>query len=110
MHVECVGIYFTAVDKVLEQCPLKIMGNVLTIERYLPQKSTDETDSSDDEVEFDGSQTSILVSGLPGNVDKDYLEMFFEHRRFGSGTVTNMELFLDQSFAIVTFSEPECKY
>ena len=44
---------------------------------------------------------TILVSGIPSDIDEDTLKMIFEKEKYGGGAIKNMDLQADQAF--ITF-------
>ena len=56
-------------------------------------------------------QTKICVSGLPSDVDEEFIQMFFESKRnFKGCSVINVEIDEEGTSAIVEFEEPDGKY
>lgn len=49
--------------------------------------------------------TKLLVKNLPDTADEDHLEMFFEHKRQGGGTVKRVTIHKDDGLAIIEFQE-----
>ena len=45
------------------------------------------------------------MKNLPDTADEDHLEMFFEHKRQGGGTVKRVTIHKDDGLAIIEFQE-----
>ncbi|XP_065527451.1 protein mono-ADP-ribosyltransferase PARP14-like [Lathamus discolor] len=48
---------------------------------------------------------SIKAENIPAGVSTDYITVYFESARNGGGTVSDVQFFPEQNFAIVTFSD-----
>jgi hypothetical protein len=55
------------------------------------------------------NQTKIVVSNLPSTAHDEYLQMFFENKRFKGCDVYSVEMDEDGTFAIIEFETPEGK-
>ncbi|XP_052770988.1 protein mono-ADP-ribosyltransferase PARP14-like [Mya arenaria] len=100
----------SAVDHVLSKCPLKIRGVVVQLEK-LEEKVHAKEDISDDEmsehvVEFDGTQTKILVEDIPESIDVEALEMYFEARKLKCCEVIDVDLDEEDRNAVIEFAKP----
>ncbi|NXM84281.1 PAR14 polymerase, partial [Oenanthe oenanthe] len=51
------------------------------------------------------STQTIKAENLPGSISTDYLTVYFENARNGGGPVSDVQLFPDESSAIITFCD-----
>ncbi|WAR21733.1 PAR14-like protein, partial [Mya arenaria] len=72
----------SAVDHVLSKCPLKMRGVEVQLEKLeeniYAQKDILDDEMSEHGIEFNGTQTKILVEDIPESIDVEALEMYFE--------------------------------
>ncbi|KAI0980673.1 hypothetical protein GJ496_008852 [Pomphorhynchus laevis] len=51
----------------------------------------------------------LMISGYGPDVSKDYLELYFTNRKRSMGSlVVDVEMFDEDSYALITFEDPEC--
>ena len=61
-------------------------------------------------VAFEKDKKSVLVKGFVGNVDTEYLEMYFENEeRSGGGAIENISVNPTLLQALITFAEASGK-
>lgn len=89
-------VIFSASLEVVDQCPLIIKDTEVIVREFNPQASG-----------VDLSQPpKIRVSDLPGDVDKEILQMYFENKRhFGKVGVESVELDQTSASAVITFDK-----
>ncbi|WAR21765.1 hypothetical protein MAR_015739 [Mya arenaria] len=91
---------------VVNRSPMKMHGSELLLRR-LP---IDEIMGSDVVIADNGigkEQTQLLVEDIPEDVDKEFVEMFFESRRFKSCEVIAVDFDEKDRNAVVRFAKPE---
>ncbi|XP_052770996.1 uncharacterized protein LOC128210685 [Mya arenaria] len=99
----------SAVDHVLSKCPLKIRGVEVQLDKlHVNVYEKDETsdDKIENDVEFNGTQTKILVENIPESIDEGALEMYFEARKLKCCQVVNVDLDEEERNAVIEFAEP----
>lgn len=52
---------------------------------------------------------SIKVENIPDNISTDYLTVYFENKRNGGGSVSDIQLFPEENSAIITFCDHKGK-
>ncbi|WAR21738.1 hypothetical protein MAR_015712, partial [Mya arenaria] len=91
---------------VVNRSPMKMQGSELLL-RKLP---IDEIMGSDVVIADNGigkEQTQLLIEDIPEDVDKEFVEMFFESRRFNSCEVIDVDFDEKDRNAVVQFAKPE---
>ena len=54
---------------------------------------------------------AVKVSGIDSRTSKDFLSLFFENRhRSGGGEIDDLEYDQEEGWAIITFTDAECKF
>ncbi|XP_053388844.1 interferon-induced very large GTPase 1-like [Mercenaria mercenaria] len=85
-----------AVTNVLQKRPVIVQGTEVQISTSVKEPERSESTN----------ETQLKVSGLPENISKEYLIMFFENeQRQGGGNVKSVEVNEDKHTAIIAFEE-----
>ncbi|XP_052770986.1 protein mono-ADP-ribosyltransferase PARP14-like [Mya arenaria] len=110
---DAVAVYISKKDGNISVVGMKHVADPLIreIEGIIKSTSDEKEETSNDEmieefVEFDGTQTKILVEDIPEGIDEEILEMYFEAKKLKSCEVISVDFDEEDRNAVIEFAEP----